>query len=89
MRAYKPQRSAYTDTAEILGLRPEACMMVAAHNDDLHAAHAVGMRTAFVPRPTEHGPAQTTDLSADGPWDIVAENFLKLADAMGCKVEDR
>src|SRR3954470_15059059 len=83
VRAYKPQPSAYLDTAEVLGLRPDECMMVAAHNDDLHAASAVGLRTAFVLRPTEHGPAQTTDLAAEEAWDVVARDFNELADALG------
>ena len=30
--------------------------MVAAHPSDLRAAAACGLRTAFVPRPQEHGP---------------------------------
>jgi 2-haloacid dehalogenase len=83
VRAYKPQPSAYLDTAEVLGLRPDECMMVAAHNDDLHAASAVGLRTAFVLRPMEHGPAQTTDLAAEEAWDVVARDFNELADALG------
>lgn len=84
VRAYKPQPIAYTGTAEVLGLKPEQCMMVAAHNDDLAAASAVGMRTSFVLRRTEHGRDQTTDLNSDGPWDISVESFLELADALGC-----
>ena len=81
-QAYKPQPEAYLRTAEILGLPPEACMMVAAHNGDLAAARAVGLSTAFIPRPTEHGPAQSTDLAPTGPWDIVARDFLDLADQL-------
>jgi 2-haloacid dehalogenase len=84
VRAYKPQPAAYLGTADVLGLRPEECMMVAAHNDDLAAARAAGMRTAFVLRPTEHGPSQTADLTAEGPWDVVAGDFVSLADALGC-----
>nr|MCU0944834.1 HAD-IA family hydrolase [Rubritepida sp.] len=37
-QAYKPQREAYTRTAEILALRPEQVALVAAHNGDLAAA---------------------------------------------------
>ena len=62
--AYKPEPRAYLRSAEMLGLPPERCMMVAAHNGDLAAASALGMKTAFVRRPHEHGPAQTTDLAA-------------------------
>jgi 2-haloacid dehalogenase len=57
-------------------------MMVAAHNDDLAAARALGMATAFVPRPTEHGPGQTTDLAPTQDWDVVAEDFAALAAAL-------
>ena len=41
------------------GSHPPQCLMVAAHNGDLVAARACGFRTAFVARPTEHGPGQT------------------------------
>jgi 2-haloacid dehalogenase len=51
---------------------------VSAHNGDLHAARAVGMGTAFVPRPTEHGPGQTTDLAPEDDWDVVAADFTAL-----------
>jgi 2-haloacid dehalogenase len=82
VRAYKPQPSAYLDTVAILGLRPDQCMMVAAHNDDLHAARATGLRTAFVLRATEHGPGQKTDLSADEAWDVVVGDLIQFAEAM-------
>lgn len=78
--AYKPDPDAYLRTVEILGLAPEQVAMVAAHNSDLAAAKQVGLRTAFVLRPTEHGPDQTTDLAPEGDWDIFAENFGDLAD---------
>jgi 2-haloacid dehalogenase len=82
VRAYKPQPIAYLGTADVLGLRPEECMMVAAHNDDLAAARAARLRTALVLRPTEHGPSQTTDLSAEGPWDLVVDDFVNLVTAL-------
>lgn len=83
-RAYKPLPQAYLRTAEILGLRPEQMMLVAAHNDDLAAAAALGYATAFVARPTEYGPHQVKDFTADRAWDVVADSFLGLADALGC-----
>jgi 2-haloacid dehalogenase len=83
-RHYKPQREAYIGTAEYLGLRPEELMLVAAHNGDLKAASGFGLRTAFVPRPAEHGPGQTKDLAPDGPWDVVARDFVDLAEKLGC-----
>lgn len=83
-RAYKPQPDAYLRTADFLGLRPEECMLVAAHNSDLTAAARVGFRTAFVRRPTEYGPTQTRDLRADQSWDVVSESMIDLADKLGC-----
>jgi 2-haloacid dehalogenase len=78
-RAYKPQPAVYLASAAALRLEPDQITMVAAHNDDLRAAQALGFRTAFVPRPTEHGPGQSTDLEPDGDWDVVAEDFERLA----------
>lgn len=82
--AYKPQPEAYLSTAELLGCLPGQCMMVAAHNGDLVAASALGMKTAFILRPTEYGPDQNTDLAPEGNWDIVAGDFIELAKRLGC-----
>ena len=46
-------------------------------------AAALGFKTAFVRRPNEYGPEQTSDLEQEGVWDIVAEDFLELADKLG------
>ena len=83
-RHYKPQPEAYKITAEMLGLETEQCMMVAAHNGDLKAAAGCGLRTAFVPRPSEHGPGQSTDLAPTEAWDVVAKDFEDLAAKLGC-----
>jgi len=83
-RHYKPDPETYLSTAEYLGLKPEQCLMVAAHNTDLGAASKVGLRTAFVPRPTEHGPGQTRDLAPERAWDVVATDFVDLARQLGC-----
>jgi len=84
VRHYKPQPESYLKSAEMLNLPPTACMLVAAHNSDLVAAAQCGFKTAFVARPTEHGPNQNIDLEATGNFDIVADNFLGLADQLGC-----
>ncbi|MCU4298566.1 haloacid dehalogenase type II [Brevibacterium permense] len=81
--AYKPDPQSYLRTAETLGIEPHQVAMVAAHNSDLAAAQALGLRTCFVYRPSEHGPAQTTDLEAEGEWDVIAEDFEDLADQIG------
>ncbi|HHZ68033.1 MAG TPA: haloacid dehalogenase type II, partial [Alphaproteobacteria bacterium] len=41
-------------------------------------------QTAFVPRPKEHGPGQTTDLVAENDYDLVAGDFIELAQILGC-----
>jgi 2-haloacid dehalogenase len=74
--AYKPQPAAYLASVAALGLSPGEVVMVAAHNSDLAAAAACGLRTAFVRRPTE-------DAEATADWDIVAADFVDLASQCG------
>jgi 2-haloacid dehalogenase len=81
---YKPQPEAYLRAAELLDLRPGQCLMVAAHNDDLVAAAACGFRTAFIPRPDEYGPGHAKDRRAEHAFDLVARDFIDLADQLGC-----
>lgn len=83
-RAYKPLPESYLRNVAAIGLAPHEVMMVAAHNDDLVAAAACGLRTAFVARPLEHGPGQTTDLEPHDDHDVVAEDMLDL-----CELLDR
>jgi 2-haloacid dehalogenase len=82
-QAYKPDPEAYLRTAEALMLEPEQICLVAAHNGDLAAARRCGLRTAFISRPNEHGPGQTTDLTPEQSWDAVAANMQDLADQLG------
>jgi 2-haloacid dehalogenase len=83
-QAYKPTPESYLRNAALLNLKPGDVMLVAAHNNDLKAAAAVGLATAFVVRPTEYGPAQKKDLVATGPWNLKAHSFVELADMLGC-----
>ena len=83
VRAYKPSPSVYIDTIS-LGLERHEVCIVAAHNSDLAAARDCGLRTAFVARPAEHGPAQTTDLRAEQAWDFVASDLADLATQLRC-----
>ena len=78
-RSYKPKPEVYLASAAAMGFAPQDVVMVAAHNDDLVAAQNAGLLTAFVCRPTEHGPDQTTDLESTGPWDVVADDLVDLA----------
>jgi 2-haloacid dehalogenase len=81
-RAYKPQPAAYLKNVEALALAPSQVMMVAAHHGDLSAAASCGLLTAFVPRPAELGPHQPRSLEADREYDLVARDFLDLADQL-------
>jgi 2-haloacid dehalogenase len=81
-QAYKPAPEAYLRTADTLALPPAAVCLVAAHNSDLAAARECGLRTAFVKRPFENGPATPTPLAAQA-WDIIAADFTDLADQAG------
>ena len=79
-RAYKPMPEAYLVSCRQLGLAPAQVLMVAAHNNDLRAAKAQGLATAFVARPQEHGPGQSTDLAPDASCvDVAARDFIELA----------
>ena len=79
---YKPDPETYLGVCRLLDLAPRQVMLVAAHNYDLHAARALGLRTGFVARLTEHGPGQTADLAAEGEWDVVATDMMALAERM-------
>lgn len=78
---YKPKPHVYLAAAEALSLQPGQCMMVAAHSGDLKAAAAVGLRTAHVARPDEHGPG-TGEAEPTVPVDVAAGSFLELADLL-------
>jgi 2-haloacid dehalogenase len=84
-RAYKPLPEAYRAACRHLALAPAEVMMVAAHNGDLKAAKAQGLATAFIARPTEHGPGQRTDLEPDRSCvNLSARDFVDLAKKLGC-----
>ncbi len=82
-RHYKRDAEVYRGAIELLGTSPDRIMMVAAHNDDLRAAAAEGMRTAFIARPTEYGPKQDHDLRADPDIDVAVAGVDGLAEQLG------
>lgn len=81
-RHYKRDPEVYRMAAYLLDVRPEEVLMVAAHQDDLQAARREGFRTAFVLRPLEYGPNADIDLTPDPDFDLVARDFLDLADQL-------
>jgi 2-haloacid dehalogenase len=82
-RHYKPAPEIYRSGPALLRVEPSKVMLVAAHNDDLVAAAREGLRTGFVPRPTEYGPHQARDLKAERAFDVVARDLVQLAEMMG------
>jgi 2-haloacid dehalogenase len=58
-------------------------MMVAAHKNDLDAAAAAGLRTAFVQRPLEFGDAAKKDVRPEVRFDLNVRDFGDLARKLG------
>ena len=81
-RHYKPDPEVYDGAAELLGLAPDRVLMVAAHVDDLAAARARGLRTAYVHRPQELGPDEAPP-ATDPEADVNATSLTDLADRLG------
>lgn len=94
---YKPDPAVYRTAADLLDLPPERILMVAAHPGDLRAAARVGFRTAWVPRPLEHGVPSgdgapissgtkargTKEEGTEDAFDLTAADFLDLARQVG------
>jgi 2-haloacid dehalogenase len=57
-------------------------MMVAAHSSDLAAAAALGLRTAHVARPSEHGPGRGEAAPTIGV-DLAVKSVEELAAKLG------
>lgn len=83
-RAYKPDPAVYLGAAKVFDLAPAQAMLVAAHQDDLAAARACGLQTAYIERPAEFGAANPKDVSPEPANTWHARDFLALADQLGC-----
>lgn len=83
-RAYKPDPRTYLGVAQTFDMAPADVMLVAAHQDDLAAARACGLQTAYIERPLEFGAGQPKDVSPDPANTLHARNLLHLADQLGC-----
>lgn len=82
-RAYKPDPATYLGVADVFGLRPEQVMLVAAHHDDLAAARACGLGTAYIERPLEFGAAHVKDVSPQPGNTLHARDLQDLAQQLG------
>lgn len=75
---YKPDRETYVGAADLLGYPPTEVTMVAAHANDLRAARACGLKTAYVARPREYGTSKPEE-PGPGEFDVHATDFIDLA----------
>ncbi|MGV0849261.1 haloacid dehalogenase type II [Mycolicibacterium phlei] len=81
---YKPDPEVYLGCAGLLDVAPDELMLVAAHPSDLRGAQRAGLMTAYVDRPLEYGEGRRRPRNiADGEFDIMARDFLDLADQLG------
>ena len=83
-RAYKPDPAVYLGAANIFDVPPEQVMLVAAHQDDLAAARACGLATAYIERPLEFGAGHIKDVSPDPANTWHARDLVDLAAQLGC-----
>lgn len=81
-RHYKPDPETYLGVAEIFELQPAEVMLVAAHEDDLDAAQACGLQTAFIERPHEYGAGVTVPRGDLTRFTYAARDLNDLADQM-------
>lgn len=81
VRHYKPDAEVYDAAPRLLALRPEQVLMVAAHTEDLVAARARGLRTAYVHRPDEFG-GRVTPPTTDPDADLSVASLTELADRL-------
>jgi 2-haloacid dehalogenase len=83
-RAYKPDPQTYLGVAATFDVAPEDVMLVAAHHDDLVAARACGLLTAYIERAHEFGADQPKDVSPKAGNTLHCASILELADQLGC-----
>jgi 2-haloacid dehalogenase len=80
---YKPDPEVYLGCADLLDVAPDELMLVAAHPSDLRGARRAGLLTAYVDRPLEYGQSRPPRKITDGEFDVMARDFLDLADQLG------
>ena len=80
-RDYKPKAVVYLAAVDAFDLKPSECMMCAAHSEDLRAAAANGLRTAFIARPEER--AGVSESAPKYPVDVLSSTTLDLATKLG------
>ncbi|MGE0039429.1 MAG: haloacid dehalogenase type II [Xanthobacteraceae bacterium] len=79
---FKPKPQVYLAACEAFDLPPGDCMMVAAHSNDLAHAAKLGLKTAHIARPNEHGPGKG-EPAPKVPVDVSAGSLDELAAKLG------
>jgi 2-haloacid dehalogenase len=79
---FKPKPRVYLAACEAFDLAPGDCMMVAAHSNDLAHAAKLGLKTAHIARPNEHGPGKG-EPAPKVPVDVAAGSLDDLAAKLG------
>ena len=80
-RDYKPKAAVYLAAVEAFDIEPRECMMCAAHSDDLRAAAASELRTAFMARPQER--PGVSESAPKYSVDVLSASALDLANQLG------
>ena len=81
-RAYKPDPATYLGVAATFDVEPGEIMLVATHQDDLDAARALGLQTAYIERPLEFGATHVKDVSPDAANTWRASSLIHLAEQL-------
>jgi 2-haloacid dehalogenase len=81
-RHYKPDPQTYLGVADVFDVAPAQVMLVASHEDDLDAAAACGLQTAYVSRPMELGPGVRIEHGDLSRFTVSAQDFNDLADRL-------
>jgi 2-haloacid dehalogenase len=79
---FKPKPRVYLAAAAAFDLKPQQCMLVAAHSSDLAAAAAQGLRTAHLARPNEQGPGRG-EAAPGVSVDYAVKSLVELAEKLG------
>jgi len=82
-RHYKPDPETYLGVAEVFEVSPNEVMLVAAHEDDLDAASACGLQTAFIQRDNEYGPDVRINHADLTRFSYAARDLVDLAEQLG------
>ncbi len=80
-RDFKPKAALYLAAADALNLKPNECMMCAAHGSDLKAAADNGLRTGFIARPDER--PGFAEIAPNIPVDVLSSSAEDLAAQLG------